>query len=196
MSDSEIIDKLISQMSTLNAWFIGYTAALVAVVIFVCGFIVFSQKSELAKMREKLNRELQIITKKEDKMSKALATLSEATYLTTAGRAFPQGIANWRNTAKVYFLAQDSSVDNQQYYLTHLKTAVAIQYYQQLMDEKLLTYDEEETIFHSQRMDHYDVITQIDFDKLTKLLKNESDENNVLTIFDDLSKFKDFWENK
>ena len=45
-------------------------------------------------------------------------------------------------------------------------------------------------------MDHYDVITQIDFDKLTKLLKNESDENNVLTIFDDLSKFKDFWENK
>lgn len=196
MNKSEIIDKLISQMSTLNAWFIGYTAALVAVVIFVCGFIVFSQRSELKKMREELDQELQTITEKENKMSKDLAVLSKATYLTTAGRAFMQGIANWHDTAKVYYLAKSNLRDNKEYYLTHLKTAVAIQYYQQLINENLLNYDEEQSIFHSEIIDYYDVITEIEFDKLTNLLKEKSDNNNILSIFDDLSKFKNFWQNE
>lgn len=196
MSKSEIIDKLISQMSTLNAWFIGYTAALVAIVIFVCGFIVFSQRSELKKMREELDQELQTITEKENKMSKDLAVLSKATYLTTAGRAFMQGIANWRDTAKVYYLAKSNLRDNKEYYLTHLKTAVAIQYYQQLMNDELITSDDVEAIFHSEMIDHYNVITKIDFDKLTNLLKEKSDDNKILSIFDDLSKFKNFWQNE
>lgn len=196
MSKSEIIDKLISQMSTLNAWFIGYTAALVAIVIFVCGFIVFSQRSELKKMRKELDQELQIITKKENKMSDALTILSKATYLTTVGRAFSQGIANWHDTAEVYCLAKSNLRDNKEYYLIHLKTAVAIQYYLQLMNDELITSDDVEAIFHSEMIDHYNVITKIDFDKLISLLKVNSGKNSILSAFDDLSKFKTFWQNE
>lgn len=64
------------------------------------------------------------------------------------------------------------------------------------MNEKLLTYNEEQSIFHSETIDHYDVITQIEFDKLTSLLKEKSDDNKILSIFDDLSKFKNFWKNE
>ena len=60
----------------------------------------------------------------------------------------------------------------------------------------MLNYDEEQSIFHSEIIDYYDVITEIEFDKLTNLLKEKSDNNNILSIFDDLSKFKNFWQNE
>lgn len=194
MSKSEIIDKLVSQMGTLNEWFISYTAALIGVVIFVCGFIVFSQKSELKKMKEQVDAKLETINQKQQTTEKALSTISKNTVLLAAGRPFMQGITHWHDMLDIYNLAKSGVFATDQFHLEHLRSAVVFSYLSQLQDEQIITGKEKFSLFKTERIDGYDTAVDVYFDKLTDKLQTIKDTNKKIAAFKDLALLQQFWE--
>lgn len=194
MSKSEIVDKLISQMGILNGWFIGYTGALIAVVIFVCGFIVFSQKRELRTMKKQVDKQLEIINKKQQTTESALSTISKNTVLLAAGRPFMQGITHWHDMLDIYKLAKSGIFAIDDFHLEHLRSAVVFSYVSQLQDEQVITGKEKYSLFETEQIDGYDTTVDVYFDKIADKLQTIKDTNKKIATFKDLAIFKQFWE--
>lgn len=194
MSKSEIIDKLTSQMGILNGWFIGYIAALIGVVVFVCGFIVFSQKKELKDMKHAVDDKLETIDQKQKEMESSLKTIGQNTVLLAAGRPFMKGITHWQDMLDIYNLAQSNILALDDFHLKHLKSAVIYNYFGQLVDQQIMDDEEQYSFFETKVEDGYDVVIDIHFSKLVDKLQTIENVDTKIAAFNDLSTFKKFWE--
>ncbi len=94
----------------------------------------------------------------------------------------------------IYELAQSSVFPTDKFHLKHLRASVVFNYFEQLVDQGVLTDEDQYDFFKTKIEDGYAIVSSIDFAKLIDKLQTIKDTNNKMDAFEDLAKFKKFWE--